>query len=70
MSITYEQALDCLSPDERVEIIRLADELRDKIKARRGNVKFSQDGALELLFKIGKVYAAEAKKQAARKAMK
>ena len=68
MSITYEQALDCLSPAERVEMIRMADELRDKIKARRGNMKFSQDGALEVLFSIGKVYADEAKKQAARRA--
>ena len=68
MSITYEQTLDCLSPAERVEMIRLADDLVSKLKSHSARVRFSQDNALEVLFSIGKVYADEAKKQAARRA--
>ena len=67
MSITPEQALDCLSPAERVEMIRMADELVAKLKSHSARVRFSQDNALEVLFQISKVYAAEAKKQAARR---
>ena len=68
MSITYEQALDCLTEAERVEMIRLADQLVVAVKSRSSHARFSQDNALEVLFAIGKVYAAEAKKQAARRA--